>query len=67
MPFDLSLTEEQEALVQTARDFTRKEIIPVAGKHDESGEFPRDILRRGWDTGLMNVEVPEPYGGIGLG
>ena len=28
---DLSLTEEQDALVQTAREFTRKEIIPMAG------------------------------------
>jgi acyl-CoA dehydrogenase len=65
MAFDLSYTEEQQALVQTARDFTRKEIVPVAGKYDESGEFPRDILKRAWDTGLMNVEIPEAYGGLG--
>ncbi len=67
MAFDFSLTEEQLGLVQTARDFTKKEIIPVAGKFDESGEFPREILKRGWETGLMNCEVPEAYGGIGLG
>lgn len=67
MAFDFSLTEEQLGLVQTARDFTKKEIIPVAGKYDESGEFPREILKRGWETGLMNCEVPEEYGGIGLG
>jgi acyl-CoA dehydrogenase len=67
MAFDLSLTEEQKALIQTARDFTRKEIIPVAGKYDESGEFPREILKRAWETGLMNAEVPEAYGGLGLG
>ncbi len=65
MPFDLTYTEEQDALVQTARDFTRKEIIPVAGHFDESGEFPRDILKRAWETGLMNIEVPEAYGGLG--
>jgi acyl-CoA dehydrogenase len=63
--FDLTYTEEQEALVQTARDFTRKEIIPVAGHYDETGEFPRDILKRAWETGLMNIEVPEKYGGLG--
>ena len=62
---DFRLTEEQNALVQTARDFTRKEIIPVAGHHDETGEFPRDILRRAWETGLMNIEIPEAYGGLG--
>jgi acyl-CoA dehydrogenase len=67
MALDLALTEEQLALIQTARDFTRKEIIPVAGEYDESGEFPRDILKRAWETGLMNVEIPEEYGGIGLG
>jgi len=43
---DLSFTEEQDALVQTAREFTRKEIIPKAGHLDETGEFPRDILKK---------------------
>src|SRR5262245_55893370 len=62
---DFSLTEEQNALIQTARDFTRKEIIPVAAHHDETGEFPRDILKRAWETGLMNIEIPEAYGGVG--
>jgi acyl-CoA dehydrogenase len=66
MSFDLSFTEEQLALIQTARDFTRKEIIPVAGAFDQSGEFPDAILRRAWETGLMNAEVPEQYGGLGL-
>ena len=62
---DLSFTEEQDALVQTAREFTRKEIIPKAGHYDETGEFPREILKKAWETGLMNVEIPEEYGGLG--
>ena len=62
---DFSFTEEQNALVQTARDFTRKEIIPKAAHFDETGEFPRDLLKRAWETGLMNVEIPEAYGGLG--
>jgi len=62
---DFSITEEQTALVQTAREFARKEIIPKAAAFDESGEFPREILKRAWDTGLMNIEVPEAYGGLG--
>ena len=66
MPLDFALTEEQKALIATARDFTRNEIIPVAGRYDESGEFPREVFRKAWDTGLMNGEVPEAYGGIGL-
>ncbi|HET6613504.1 MAG TPA: acyl-CoA dehydrogenase family protein [Kofleriaceae bacterium] len=67
MAYDLALSEEQRALVQTAREFSRKEIIPVAGDFDRSGEFPRDILVRAWNTGLLNIEVPEAYGGLGLG
>ncbi len=65
MAYDLTFTEEQEALIQTARDFTRKEITPVAAHYDEHDEFPKAILRKGFETGLMNVEVPEAYGGLG--
>ena len=62
---DLSFTEEQGALVDTAREFTRKEAIPRAAHHDETGEFPREIFKKAWDTGLMNIEIPEAYGGLG--
>ncbi len=62
---DLSLSEEQDALSQTAREFTRKEIIPRAAHYDETGEFPKEILKKAWETGLMNVEIPEAYGGLG--
>ena len=64
--FDLSLTEEQEALIETARDFSRKEIAPVAGHLDEEGKFPHELLAKAFQTGLFNFEVPEAYGGLGL-
>ena len=67
MAFDLSLTEEQEALIQTARDFAKKEVAPVAAHYDETGEFPEGVLKKAWETGLMNVEAPEEVGGLGLG
>jgi len=66
MPLDFALTEEQRALITTARDFAKNEIVPVAGRYDESGEFPREIFKKAWETGLMNAEVPEAYGGVGL-
>jgi acyl-CoA dehydrogenase len=62
---DLRFSEEQEALAQTAREFARKEIIPRAAHFDETGEFPREILKRAWEIGLVNVEIPEAYGGLG--
>jgi len=62
---DLSYTEEQNALATTAREFTRKEVIPRAAHFDETGEFPHEIFKKAWDTGLMNIEVPDAYGGLG--
>ena len=64
--FNLNLTEEQEALIATARDFAKNEITPVAGHLDEEGKFPTEILQKAFETGLMNFEVPEAYGGLGL-
>jgi len=51
------LTDEQKQLRETARDFTAKEIIPVAGRYDEAEEFPTEVLRKAWDIGLMNLEA----------
>ena len=64
--FDPTLTEAQEALIETARRFAAEKIIPVAGKYDESGEFPTELFQQAWELGLMNVEVPEAYGGLEL-
>jgi len=64
--FDPTLTEAQEALIETARRFTAEKIVPVAGHYDETGEFPTAIFSEAWDLGLMNVEVPEAYGGLEL-
>jgi acyl-CoA dehydrogenase len=62
---EFSLSEEQQALAQTAREFTRANIIPRAAHYDETGEFPREIFTKGFATGLMNIEIPEAYGGLG--
>ena len=62
-----SLTEEQESLRETVRRFVDKEIKPVAAKYDESGEFPHDVVKKAWETGLMNITVPTKYGGLGFG
>src|SRR5258705_11933841 len=63
---DFSLTDEQQRLVDTARKFTREKIIPVAQKLDEHGTFPKEICEQAWEIGLMNVEVPQEVGGLGL-
>ncbi len=64
--FDLSLTDEQNALIDTAREFAKKEIAPVAGHLDEEGKFPHEIMNKAFELGIMNLEIPEAYGGLGL-
>jgi acyl-CoA dehydrogenase len=63
---DFALNDEQRRLVETARKFTREKIIPVAQKLDEHGTFPQEICEQGFELGLMNAEVPQQYGGLGL-
>lgn len=65
--YKFDLTEEQLTFQRTAREFTREHIIPAAGELDAKGEFPTEICRKAWELGLMNVEVEEKFGGLGLG
>ena len=63
---DFAISEDQQRLIDTARKFTKEKIIPVAGKLDEHGTFPKEICEQAWELGLMNAEVPQEYGGLGL-
>jgi len=62
----LSLSSEHELIRQTAREFARKEIGPIAAAFDESGEFPDETVRKMGSMGFMGIEIPEAYGGAGL-
>ena len=62
-----NLTEEQEMIRQMARNFAKKEILPVAEHYDQSDEFPWPIVRKAQKTGLISSNVPEAYSGPGLG
>ena len=61
----LELTGDRKMLQDLARDFTRKEIIPKAEHYDQTGEWPWDIFNKARQVGLVNINVPEEYGGIG--
>ncbi len=63
---DLQLTEEQVAIRDLAREFAQKEIAPIATRIDETGEFPRETVRKMGELGLLGIEVPPEYGGGGL-
>lgn len=64
---DLSLSEEQRALQKLARDFARKEIIPVALQYDKEPAFPGEIIKKAHAAGLMNLTCPKEYAGQGIG
>ena len=64
---NFEFSDEEKQLMETAREFALREIVPVAGELDEHGKFPTDICNKAWETGLMNCELPEAYGGLGLG
>ncbi|MFQ3568289.1 MAG: acyl-CoA dehydrogenase family protein [Aggregatilineales bacterium] len=60
-----NLNEEQRQLQKVAREFAAKEIIPVAEHYDRTGEFPIDIINKGREIGLVNLNIPLEYGGPG--
>jgi alkylation response protein AidB-like acyl-CoA dehydrogenase len=59
----LELTETQQLIQQTARDFAERRIMPVAAEIDRASRFPTDILHEIAELGLMGVNVPEELGG----
>jgi len=63
---DLSLTEEQAMVQQTAREFATREVAPNARERDRSGDWPADMVRRLAELGFMGMAIPDAYGGGGM-
>ena len=61
-----ALSDEQRSLRELARDFAEKEIRPKAAEYDEHQTHPADIVVKAHEVGLMNLHVPEAFGGLGL-
>jgi alkylation response protein AidB-like acyl-CoA dehydrogenase len=64
---DFELTETQQLIRQTARDFALAELEPGAGERERRGEFPGALLKQMAELGLMGVNVPERHGGVEAG
>jgi acyl-CoA dehydrogenase len=60
-------TDEQLALREMAHAFAENELRPVTEHHDQTGEFPHKVLQKAHALGLMNLHIPERFGGLGLG
>ena len=64
---DFSVSEEHQALIESARRFTREKIIPIAAECDRESRFPMDVFKEAWGMGLINPTVPSEFGGAGFG
>jgi acyl-CoA dehydrogenase len=64
---DFSLSDEQKALIDTARRFSRERIATVAAECDRDARFPKDVFIAAHELGLVNATVEPEYGGSGLG
>ncbi|MBW2428546.1 MAG: acyl-CoA dehydrogenase family protein [Deltaproteobacteria bacterium] len=64
---NFQLSPEQLKIQKKAREFALKEILPVAWYYDEIDETPLPVLKRAYESGLMNGGIPKKYGGEGWG
>lgn len=63
---NFNLTEEQEMIKQTAREFAQTEIAPTAVERDKNSEFPAEIVKKMGELGFMGMMVSPEYDGAGM-
>ncbi len=62
---DFSLTKEQQLFLQMIREFTEKEVKPIAAEVDENERFPKETVDKMAALGIMGIPFPVEYGGAG--
>ena len=60
------LTEAQRGIVNTIREFVRREVSPVASQMEHADEYPIELVERMKELGLFGAIIPEEYGGLEL-
>ena len=63
---NLELSEEQQLLRDSVREFAESAVRPRAALIDQTGEFPKDLFHQAGELGLAGVAVPSEYGGSGM-
>jgi len=61
------LSEEQQMIIDTAKEIAQKKILPVREKYDHEGIFPWDVVKSLAEVDLCGLYIPEEYGGFGGG
>lgn len=62
---DFRLTEEQQLIQKSARDFAQKEVAPKARQLDKEGRWPTELVARMGELGFLGIAVPDEHGGGG--
>jgi alkylation response protein AidB-like acyl-CoA dehydrogenase len=63
---NFELTEDQQMMAQSIREFAFKEVAPGAPERDNNAELPRELIQQMAEMGLFGIVIPEQYGGAGL-
>lgn len=64
---DFQLSEEELAVRETAQQFAKQEMTPHAAHYDTSMDYPWPVVKQAQEAGLLNLHLPEKFGGSGLG
>jgi short/branched chain acyl-CoA dehydrogenase len=62
---NFALTDEQELIRKTVREFAETKVAPVAAELDREARFPYELVAELAGLGLMGLPIPEEYGGAG--
>ena len=60
------LTDDQKDIQELVRDFAENEIKPLADELDKTGRFPAETIEALAEMGVMGINIPEEYGGVGM-
>ncbi|MDR1070103.1 MAG: acyl-CoA dehydrogenase family protein [Gracilibacteraceae bacterium] len=60
------LTQEEQLIIQSVREYAENVMAPAAKEADVTGEFPWDVINKGIELGLHALPIPEEYGGPGM-
>src|SRR5881296_3392158 len=63
---DFRLTEEQQILRRSVREFAEREMRPHVMEWDQAQHFPSELIPKLASLGLLGIQFPEQYGGAGM-
>jgi alkylation response protein AidB-like acyl-CoA dehydrogenase len=58
-------TEEQKMLIDTVARYAHSNLRPASHDADEEGQLPLNVIKKGWELGVLQASTPETYGGFG--